>query len=168
MKKTSSLSPILIFLIGLLLLLIPAGIIKTVIRGIGILIIGLGVLKILENKKQTVNNSEMIYVVLMTFLGIIFLLNPEAIAGIIPFTLGIWIVIKTLFRLNTLRCLPVINKVSLILNIVALIIGITMIFNPFSGAEALLRIIGIVMMIYAVLEFIDYKETKPKEVKVIK
>ena len=43
-----------------------------------------------------------------------------------------------------------------------------LVFNPFKGAEAIMRIIGIFMIIYAILDISEYYMTKPKKVKVIK
>ena len=56
----------------------------------------------------------------------------------------------------------------LVINIIELILGLVLVFNPFKGAEALIRIIGGFMVAYGLLAILNYGCTKPKKVKVIK
>ena len=56
----------------------------------------------------------------------------------------------------------------LVVNIITLILGLILIFNPFKGAETIIRIIGGFMIVYSLLDIFDYSLTKPKKVKVIK
>ena len=100
MKKYDLITPIVLILSGLLLLFIPGGIINTVISIFGIIIIALGILSIIESVKDKQNNIGIAYGILISILGIIFISNPNVIAGIIPLILGIWILIKSAIRLQ--------------------------------------------------------------------
>jgi len=171
MKKINLVSSVVLFILGIVLLFIPGSIITTILRIFGGVIIALGVISIINSTKGKATNAELVYGILMTILGLVFLSNPEVIAGIIPFILGVWIVINSLFKLQVVANL---KKTStdyvkpLVLNIITLIIGIILMFNPFKGAEAVIMIIGIFMIVYSLLDFLNYFFTKPKKVKVIK
>ena len=172
MKKYDLITPIVLILSGLLLLFIPGGIINTVISIFGIIIIALGILSIIESVKDKQNNIGIAYGILISILGIIFISNPNVIAGIIPLILGIWILIKSAIRLQYVLFLKDSGSEewiqAMIVNILTLILGLVLVFNPFKGAEAIMRIIGIFMIIYAILDIFEYYMTKPKKVKVIK
>ena len=171
MKKYDLITSFVLFILGLILLIIPGSIITTVIRIFGIIIIALGVLSILGSTKTNNNSVELIYGILIAILGLVFVSNPQVIAGIIPFILGVWIVIRSLFKLqivaNLKRTRPDYIK-PLVINIITLIIGIVLMFNPFKGATAFIRIIGIIMILYALLDVLNYFFTRPKKVKVLR
>lgn len=172
MKKYDIASSILFFILGILLLIIPGGIVTTIIRVFGIIILILGILSIVNVAKNKSYNGEMVYGILIGVLGLVFISNPEVIASIIPFVFGVWIVVKTAFKLQFVVALkrsssPEYIK-SLVVNIIALILGLVLIFNPFKGAEALIRIIGGFMIAYSLLDILNYSITKPKKVKVLK
>ena len=116
--------------------------------------------------------------VILLILGIVLLFIPGSIIttvirlfGILILILGVWIILRTIFRIQFV--LNIRNKVNnyvapLIINIITLIIGIILVFNPFKSAEALIRIIGLFVTIYSALDIINYYITKPKRLKVIK
>ncbi len=171
MKKVNLVSSIILLVLGIVLLFIPGSIITTILRIFGALIIALGVVSIINSTKSKTTNAELVYGILMVILGLVFLSNPEVIAGIIPFILGVWIVINSLFKLQVVANL---KKTSddyvkpLVVNLITLLIGIILMFNPFKGAEAVIMIIGIFMIAYSLLDLLNYFFTKPKKVKVIK
>lgn len=172
MKKYDLASSIVLLVLGILLVIVPGGIVTTIIRVFGFVILGLGVLSILNSVKTKSQNSDLIYGILIGILGLVFISNPGVIASIIPFVLGVWIIVKSLFKLQLVASLKRSNSPEyikpLVVNIITLIIGLVLIFNPFKGAEALIRIIGGFMIVYALLDILDYGFTRPKKVKVIK
>ena len=58
--------------------------------------------------------------------------------------------------------------VQLIANVVMIILGIVIVINPFSGAKAMIRIIGIFLIVFSSLDVLEFYMTKPKKVKIIK
>ena len=171
MKKYDIATSIILFILGLILIFVPGGIITTVIRVFGLVIIVLGIFGIMNGTKNKQNNTELIYGVLIAVLGVVIVSNPEVIASIIPFILGVCITLRSLLRLQVVSNM---KKNSddylkpLIINIITLILGVTLIFNPFKGAETLIRIIGIFLIVYSGLDILDYYYTRPKRIKVIK
>ena len=171
MKKYDLLTSIILLVLGILLLFIPGSIVTTVIRIFGIVILVVGILSVLNSSRNKTNNTDLVYGILISILGIVFISNPQTIASIIPFILGVWIIIKSLFKLqfiSTLRKSSVDYIKPLVINIITLILGIVLVFNPFKGAETLIRIIGIFMIAYSGLDILNYILTRPKSIKVIK
>lgn len=171
MRKYDISSSIVLLVLGILLLVVPLGIVTTLIRLFGLIILILGMLSVLSEVKAKRSSAELVNGILIGILGLIFLLNPNTIASIIPFILGIWISIKSLIRLRFISSFRGIGNEHikpLIINIITLILGLILVFNPFRGVKALIRIVGGFMSFYGILDILDYMSTKPKKVKVIK
>ncbi len=165
-------TPIVLIVLGITLLFIPGEVITTIIRIIGAVIIASSVLTIIDVIRGKNTNFELIYSVLIGILGIIFITNPEVIAGIIPLVLGIWFILKSSIKLQYVFKLKQDGTdywiKPLVVNILMLILGVILVFNPFKGAEALMRIIAGFILLYATLDIIEEVMTRPKKVKVIK
>lgn len=171
MKKYDISSSIVLLVLGILLLVVPLGIVTILIRLCGLVILILGVLSVLSEVKAKRSSTDLVNGILIGILGLIFLLNPNTIASIVPLILGIWISIKSLIRLkfiNSFRGIGSEHVKPLVINIITLILGLILVFNPFKGAKALIRIVGGFMALYGVFDILDYMSTKPKKVKVIK
>ena len=170
MKKYDITSSIVLLVLGILLLLVPGGIVTTVIRLFGVIILIIGITSVLNEIKIKKQSTDFVNGILISILGLVFISSPHTIASIIPFILGIWIVIKSVFKLQFSYSLKITsNDVKpIVINIIELILGLVLIFNPFKGAEALIRIIGGFMAVYGLLDILNYGCTKPKKVKVLK
>lgn len=166
MKNNTVITPIILFILGLVLLIVPGGIINTVIRVMGIIII----ISSAATIKGNLNSKEISYSILLAILGLVFIFEPSVIAGIIPFILGAYIILKSIIKLQMIRAFNSSKDYlkPFIINIVTLLLGIVLIFNPFRGAETIIRIIAIFILAYSLLDIIDYFLMKPKRVKVIK
>lgn len=172
MKKSGIITPIILLVLGLVLLIVPGSVINIVIRVFGAIIMISGVVSVYQMIKESNTNYELVYGVLMCILGLVFVSSPSVIASIIPTILGIWFIIEASTKLQYVLALRSMNAPlwirPLIVNILMLILGLVLIFNPFKGAETILRIVAIFIVIYAVLDIVEYYMTKPKKVKVIK
>ena len=165
MKKfygTSIFSSISFIVIGLFLLFKSAQTIEVISYVLGGIIIALGVLsfvRYLENKRERNFSFDIVYGIISVILGIALISNPHALAKIIPFVLGVWITISSALKIQVALQIKSYGnnawKGTLIVGLIALFCGITLIFNPFSGAILITRIIGIFMIIYAVLDIIS-------------
>lgn len=172
MKINQVAVPIITIIVGIILLLVPGEIITTIIRIIGALIIAGATLSIIDTIKNKKQNFELVYSILIGVLGIVFISNPEVIAGIIPLLLGLFMILKSATKLQFVFMLKRDGTdywvKPLIVNILMLILGLVLVFNPFKGAEALIRIIAIFMIAYGILDIVETIMTKPKRVKVLK
>lgn len=172
MKKNDIITSIILLILGIILLFVPGKILTTVIIIIGALIIASGVLSIFNAIKNGKTSFEVVYGILIGILGIVFITNPQVIGGIIPLILGIWFIIKSAFKLQYVFLLKKDNTTywikPLIVNLLTLILGVVLVFNPFKGAETLIRIIAVFILAYAILDIIETTMMRPKKVKVIK
>lgn len=171
MRNKDLISPIVLIIFGIILLFIPGEIVTTIIRIFGGAILIITTLALINTFKNNSPSSEIIYEVLEGILGLIFILNPEVIAGIIPLVLGIWITVKSIIKLRLSYVIRIDNANYLkmvIVNVITLIIGIVLIINPFKGAEALIRIIAGTMIFYSILDITEIFMARPKKVKVVK
>lgn len=170
MKRYDITSSIVLLVLGILLLLVPGGIVTTVIRLFGVIILIIGITSVLNEIKIKKQSTDFVNGILISVLGLVFISSPHTIASIIPFILGVWIVIKSTFKLQfSYSVKRTSNDVKpIVINIIELILGLVLIFNPFKGAEALIRIIGGFMAVYGLLDILNYGCTKPKKVKVLK
>lgn len=170
MKKYDLIASAGLFTLGIILLFIPGDAITTILRIVGILIALFGGYIIFNSTKT--NKNEMVYGILIALLGIVFIASPETIAGIVPFILGSIMIINSIAKLQFVSSVMSNNKsnwmVPMIANVVMLILGIVLVINPFSGAKAMIRIIGIFLIVFSSLDVLEFYMTKPKKVKVIK
>jgi uncharacterized membrane protein HdeD (DUF308 family) len=170
MKKYDLIASVGLFTLGIILLFIPGGTITTILRIVGILIALFGGY-IIYNSTKT-NKNELVYGILIALLGIVFIASPDTIAGIIPFILGLIMIINSIAKLQLLSTSMNNDKknfmIPMLANVIMLILGIILVINPFSGAKAMIRIIGIFLIVFSSLDVLEFYMTKPKKVKVIK
>ena len=166
MKKffTSSLitSTLLILLGGLLIFQSELTLISISFI-IGGILVGLGILAlfrfIINFRNNKFNELYVVYGMVTIILGILVISNPKALVSIIPFVLGICIVISSSAKLQyAFELKKNENRLWIMTMVVALlstICGVVLIFNPFKGANMIMQIIGIFIVIYAVLDIIS-------------
>lgn len=161
--KSSLISSITLLIISLFLFFETEATIITISYIIGSILIAIGtitIMKYINNLKSSIRNElDIIYGVGMAILGIIVISNPKGLASIIPFILGIIMIITSATKLQI--SLDIMKKnegkmtTSTILLLMTCICGVVLIFNPFSGAKILAKIIGIIILIYALLDIVS-------------
>lgn len=161
--KSSIISSIALIAFGLLLILQSEVTIITISYIIGGLLVALGVIagiSFFKNiKDRNKNDLDIVYGIVCVILGVIVIQNPEAIASIIPFVLGLVIIINSATKLQySFELYKEKNSLwlsTLVLSIIMIVCGIVLIFNPFKGAVLLTRIVGIFILIYSLLDLIS-------------
>ena len=130
---------------------------------IGAVLVGIGIvamLKYISNINKNIKNEiDIIYGTVTVILGIIVISNPKAIASIIPFVLGIIIVLSSATKLGYGFELRKMNSDlwvgTVVISLITMLCGVLLIFNPFAGAKFILRIVGALIFVYAVLDIIS-------------
>ena len=163
--KSSICTSIILMILGLLLIFQSEVTITTISYIIGAALIALGVLALIRFIKSAKNITEMnfnldiIYGLVTVILGIVIITNPKAIASILPIVLGIAIVINSASKLQYAFILKNDNndmwKTTMIIAIVSAICGVVLLFNPFAGAVLIMKIIGIFIVVYSVLDIVS-------------
>lgn len=179
MSMTSIIFSIIFILIGAFLLARPDDAIHLVSYALGIILLVWGLISVVQffTDKESQNYLEFSFItgVFVLIFGIIILVKPEIIASIIPLLLGVWMLVNGVTKLSYSLT---INKnknaaSSIIISLIIVIIGILLIINPFSGAEKLVQILGITIIIYSVLDLLECLsikkaiKTKEKENEII-
>ena len=161
--KSSIWSSIALVILGLLLIFyseLTIISISYVIGGILIAIGAIALIKYISNINKDIKNEiDIVYGIGTIILGIIVISNPKAIASIIPFVLGVLIVINSTAKIDySFKLKKSNNKLwisTLVVALIALVCGVLLIFNPFAGAEFITKIIGIILVVYAILDIVS-------------
>lgn len=161
--KSSLLNSMALIILGLLLIFQSEATIVSISYIIAAVIILVGVvagLRYIKNfKEDTRSELDLIYSVVCIVLGIVVIKNPQAIASIIPFVIGVVIIINSATKLQYSMELKEnqnnLWKSTMILALITTVCGIVLIFNPFSGAVLITRIVGILILIYSILDIIS-------------
>jgi len=150
----------LVFLIfGLLLVFRTEGTIHLISSAIGLVLLingGSSVIRYFREDKNTIN---MIYGMVAILAGFVLILNPTTIVSILPFVLGVYFTISGFIKFKYAldikkyqRKMPVLMSIMSVLMIVC---GILFIVNPFEGAVAITKIIGVYLVIYSTLDIVN-------------
>lgn len=158
--KSSLISSIALAILGALLFFESELTIVTLSYVIGGILVAIGVIALInfisDMNKNVKNELNIVYGIGMIILGIIVISNPKGIASIIPLILGILIVINSSAKLQySLELKKESNelwKSTMILSVFSLLCGILLVFNPFYGAKFITKVIGILLVLYAVID----------------
>lgn len=162
--KSSIGTSIVLMILGLLLIFQSEATITTISYIIGAILFAAGILALIKfikkSKKGSLTfNLDMLYGIVTIILGIIVITNPKAIASILPIVLGIAIIINSSSKLQYAFLLKKDNndlwKVTLIISIISTICGVVLLFNPFAGAILIMRIVGVFILLYSILDIVS-------------
>ena len=158
LMTSSIIFSILLTIFGITLILIPKTYITVMSIMIAILLILYGIMLLALDYKSNIFIDNITSGILIIILGIILLLYPTIISTIIPICLGIWFISSSVSKIRLSILLKEENNkwiVALILSILSIICGFILIINPFKSAIALTKVLGIVLIIYSVIDMIN-------------
>lgn len=159
--KSSIVTSTLLAALGILLIFESEVTIATISYVIGAVLVAAGTfafLRYLKTNQKGIEVSELdiLYGIVTIIIGVLVIKNPQVIASIIPLILGIAIVISSASKLQYSFDLKSANndlwKTTMAIACVSAVFGMVLIFNPFAGAVLLMRIVGIFILIYAILD----------------
>lgn len=161
--KTSIISSISLIILGLLLFFQAETTIISISYIIGAVLIALGVLSgirfISGLNSNNLNELDIVYGVVCVVLGILIITNPTAIASAIPIVVGVIIVLNSVIKLHySLELKEAKNelwKSTMIMSTIMTVCGVILIFNPFAGAVFITKIIGFLIIVYAMLDIVS-------------
>ena len=172
--RSSIVTSTILIVLGLLLIFQSEVTIMTISYIIGGILIALGVLAVIKfiqgTNKEGKSELDIVYGIVTTILGILIIMNPQAIASVIPFILGIAIIISSATKLQYAFELKANNnrlwKITMLISILSTLFGVILLFNPFKGAVMFTKIVGIFILGYAILDIISTITIK-RNVKII-
>ena len=161
--KSSILGSIGLIVLGMLLVFQSEATIISISYIIGVILVAIGALAILRfiknAKEKGKRDLDIVYGIVTIILGIIVIRSPHAIASIIPFIIGFIIIINSATKLQYSFELKKNNndlwKSTMILAFITTICGLILILNPFKGAEFITKIVGILILIYSILDIVS-------------
>lgn len=161
--KSSILGALALVVLGILLIFESEATIVTISYVIGGILVAIGVLALLKFYKEVKENDDtgmdLVYGIISVILGIVVISNPKAVASIIPIIMGLLIILNSGTKLQYSIELKKNNnnlwKSTMILSLISTLCGVLLIFNPFKGAAFLTRLIGFLILLYAILDIIS-------------
>ncbi len=161
--KSSILGAVALVVLGMLLIFESEATIVTISYVIGGILVSIGVLALLKFYKEVKENDDigmdLVYGIVSIVLGIIVISNPKAVASIIPIVMGLIIILNSGTKLQYSIELKKNNnnlwKSTMVLSLISTLCGVLLIFNPFKGAAFLTKLIGFLILLYAVLDIIS-------------
>lgn len=159
----SLVSSLVILILGFLLVFQSEVTLMTISYIIGAILFAIGIIAMIRfftNKSEdSFSQLNIVYGIICILAGIFFVKEPKMIGSIIPVVLGIGIIINSSIKVQQALVLRnVKNKywtISLVISLLSLVCGVVLLFNPFSGAVVLTKIIGIFLILYAVLDLVN-------------
>lgn len=175
--RSSIITSIVLIILGFLLIYQSENTIMTISYIIGGILIAIGVLALIryvrdgESPAQR-NELDIVYGIVTVIFGIIIIKNYQAVASIIPAVLGIAIIISSAGKLNYAFQLKSdenrLWKTTMVISIISTLCGVILLFNPFKAAIGIMKIIGIFIIAYAVLDIISTFAIKSSVTKIRK
>lgn len=162
--KSSIVTSSLLAALGILLIFESEMTISIISYIIGAVLVAAGTfafLRYLKNNQKGLDISELdiLYGIVTIIIGVLVIKNPHVIASIIPLILGVAIIISSASKIKYAFDLKEDNndlwKTTMAIAAISSVCGIVLIFNPFTGAVLIMRIIGIFIFIYAVLDIVS-------------
>lgn len=156
---TSLLTSLVFAILGILLITNPERSTKVVSLIVGILFIIVGLYKLVDycltRGKYNFYNYDIAYGIIAIILGIITIVYKSQIETIFRVLIGIWIVYTGIIRLSLSFKLKLVESptwiCSLLISIVMIVCGLYTIFV----SNAIVVTIGIVILIYSILDMIE-------------
>ncbi len=139
-EKSSIASSILMIVMAILLMLKPTAILNTIVTIFGLVILAQGIINLIlyfiAGKEERVFSSALVEGILFTVVSILILANKEVMISIMPIIVGVWIIIKSIVKLQLSFNMKAMNEKNwvliLISSLITLIIGIIALVNPFE------------------------------------
>lgn len=175
--KSSIITSIVLMILGILLIFqseTTIMIISYIVGGILVAAGALALVRYVKNAKEPRLNNELdiMYGIITIIFGLIIIKNYQAVASVIPIVLGIGIIISSAAKLNYAFQLRAnknnLWKTTMIISIISTIFGVILLFNPFKAAMGIMKVIGILIVIYAILDLISTIAIKSSVTKIHK
>lgn len=139
---------ILFMIVSLICFWNPAGSLGGLAAVFGVLAIFNGVWLIANRMGTTI---RLVAGIIDILIGIFFIVNIWAAAAALPYIFAIWFILGSVFRLMTVGLTKIMGAgyfiMSIIINIIGIILGIILLFNPAAAALTLAFLVGFYLML---------------------
>ncbi|MGN1420206.1 MAG: HdeD family acid-resistance protein [Eubacterium sp.] len=171
LKNLSIITIIASAVMGIVLLVRPGETLYVVSMICGITMIALGIGALISYFAKDRNLFLIVLAVISVITGIIVCVEYKNIVSILLFLFGLFILISGIVDLITSIDVRRYGFgdwiVSFLLSVATAILGLLIVINPFSSSLAVIRLLGISLIVYAVLDLIAFIQVK-KVAKTVK
>lgn len=162
--KKSLISSILFLIFGALIFAYPNQVVTTASIIFGAILLFYGIVMVIKNYYETKNDSNttsttLMFGILLIIIGLLFIILSNVVSQIIQYVLGAWILFTGIERLMIALSLGKDNNSFITQIIIASLLLIAGLYTILRG-HLEIQIIGIVMIVYAILEIIGYFSNK--------
>lgn len=162
-SKNSLAISILLIILSLFLIFNPIKSLELIVRLIGIIVAINGVIHTISyftnSSEFKAYSLELIEGIICITLGILFIINPSIVNNFLNFIIGTWIILESIIKLQiAFNIRNIVNSnwgKLLIISVITFIIGIVILFNPFSGIATITTICGVTLLISEILNIIE-------------
>ena len=165
---------ILIILLGVFFITNPAVGLESALLLIGILLLISGISSII---KYVVNPKRLLkldlgFGIISIIAGLFAIIKPFGVATLITVLIAIWLIVSSVVKLILALELKRIKEKSWIFDltvaILVIIIGILILFNPFSSYMILSVYVGVMMCMYAAMDIVEQFLFRKRVDKILK
>lgn len=154
MKNQSRLSGILMLIFGIILLIWPGSTLLAFCQLIGWCLIIVGAVEIISSITGNTDVTNAAGGAVALIVGIVFIARPYSVMSILPFLIGLIITIAgvvLLIKVIVRREQGMGAILSIIGGVIAVVVGILFMFNPFSTIKLLMIVLGIILIYFGIL-----------------
>lgn len=175
--KSSIITSTILIILGFLLVFQSETTVMTISYIIGGILVAAGALALIRYVRNAQgpefrNELDIVYGIVTIIFGIIVIKSYQAVASIIPVVIGIGIIISSAGKLNYAFQLKAnqnqLWKTTMVISIISTICGVILLFNPFKAALGIMKIIGVFIIIYAILDLVSTVAIKSSVIKIHK
>lgn len=158
--RLSIMYSIFFLMIGILLLINPAGFVIIVSYIISLLLITIGGNSVIKyyNSKSGFASAILTFGIIMLLAGIFLIIRPTFIGSIIPTIIGISLIVSSSEKIIYARYQKdretKSHAISIASAAITLVAGFFLVFNPLEGTLIVTQIIGFVIIIYSIIDII--------------
>lgn len=164
LRTNNIIASVVLAIAGVILLVFPNGTLKTVSIIIGIGLLLFGIISLVNAIKNQETSFGVAVGVVSIIAGIFFMVRPSFLAALIPFIIGIVMIVNGIVNLitctNNRALLGRGYGVSMCGAVITLVFGILIVVNPFTTASLATRVIGIGLIISGIENVISYSKMK--------
>ncbi len=169
------LGAVIYLILGMILYTLQGEVLETISIIIGIFLIVAGVIPLVnyfKGNRDYFKATEFLAGILLLSSGVFLIANKSLLETIIAVIIGVILIINSVSKIEyslTLRDNNV-NEwiISMIFSIITLLIGIFFVINSFKAIDILAKTLGLIIIIYAIIDIIEIIVLKIKFKKVLR
>lgn len=154
-NKQLSLLSIAYIIVGIILILWPGTAVKAVCYVISAILIIYGAYRIIRyfrsNVAERYNQFDLAIGIIAAVIGIFILIRPYLFASILPFVIGLCILVDSILKFQNALDLKKSGmnrwQLPMIISIITAVLGVILIINPFGATKTLVTCMGLFFII---------------------